>query len=262
MSLSLLSRVIAKLPLMIVLLCGLPCTSFAIDLKTAAQESSPKYHILENGEMGGICVEIIQAIERVDPEIHFYGYQNFLPFKRLQKYLENGQLDIFVGLKETEERKEKYTFLDFPLYELNYVMVVRKEDDVEIDSFEDVLLLGKKEEILTVSGSAAGRFLHEQGVILVDDSAKSPTILLQMLVAERGQFVFYHDLGIQDAIRKEGLEQKVKMLAFSFATYSHSAAFSINTPVRIIEKVRVALDKLEKGGDLANIRRKYNLLNK
>jgi len=62
------------------LLAGLTTPSFTVDLKTAAQNSSPKYYMLEDISMRGICVDIIQAIEHADPEIHITGYHEFLPF--------------------------------------------------------------------------------------------------------------------------------------------------------------------------------------
>jgi hypothetical protein len=60
-------------------------------LKTAAQESFPKYYKTADKGMAGVGVEIMKAVERVDPAIRFSGYQQFLPFKRLQHYLEQGK---------------------------------------------------------------------------------------------------------------------------------------------------------------------------
>ena len=243
--------------IIILFVTGIALPSFATDLKTAAQESTPKYFKLEDNTMGGICVDIMQAIENVEPEIQFNGYQEFLPFIRLQKYLENGQLDVFFGFKQTSKRKEKYNFLDIPLYQLNYVVAVRIDDKVKINSFDDIRSLGEKGKIVTVFGTAASRFLHKEGGLLVEDGARSPTTLLKMLIAKRGRFAFYHDLGLQSAIKDGALEKKIKILPVSFLTYYHYAAFSKNTPVETVDKVRTALEKLKDNGELAKIHSKY-----
>ncbi len=248
------------LGIIILILTGISFPSFAIELKTAAQESAPKYFKLEDNTMGGICVDIMQAIESVESEIQFNGYQKFLPFKRLQKYLEDGRLDVFFGFKETVKRKEKYSFLDIPLYQINYVVAVRIDDKVKINSFDDVRSLGEKGRMLTVSGTAASIFLHKEGGLLIADGAESPTILLKMLMFERGRFAFYHDLGLQSIIKNETLEKKIKILPVSFLTYYHYAVFSKNTPRETIDKVRTALEKLKDNGELAKIHSKYNLL--
>ena len=244
------------------LLIGIPFPVFAneaIVLKTAAQDSFPKYYKRSDHKMGGVCVDVIQAIEKVDSKIKFTGYQEFLPFKRLQTSLEKGQLDVFFGIKKTEKRIGKYVFLDIPLYELNYVIAARTENKIKINSFNDIRSLGEKGKILTVYGTAASRFLHEQGGLLVDSAAKTPLNALKKLIGDRGSFLFYHDLGLQSLIKKEELEQKVRILPGSYSTYYHYTAFSTNIPSETIDRVKIALEELIENGELTRIWRKYSL---
>ncbi len=248
--------------LFLVIFTAIPLSSSAdnrIELKTASQESFPKYYKTADGKMCGVCIDIIRAIERIDPEIKFVGYQRFLPFKRLQSYLEQGKLDIFFGFKRSEKRGKKFTFLDLPLYQINYVVAVRTEDNIKIDSFDDIRNLGKKGQILTVLGTSASKFLHKQGGLLIDDAARTPSIALKKLLAGRGSFVFYHDLGLKSIITKLGLDKKIKILPITFSTYWHYAAFSKYVPKSTINRVKIALEKLEKNGTLAEIRRKHYL---
>lgn len=246
----------------ILIFYGMALPSFAIELKTAAQNSIPKYFIDEDDRMGGICVDIMQAIEVVEPEIKFTGYQEFLPFKRLQMYLEEGRIDVFFGFRETAERKENYIFLKVPLYQIHYVVAVREEDNVTINALNDLRALGQDGKILTVHGSAASRFLHGEDGLLVDDGARTPSKLLRMLMAQRGRFAFYHDLGLRGAIKKDVLEKKVKILPVSFLMYAHYAAFTKNTDMTTITKVQKAIEKLMHNGALTKIHKKYNLLDK
>ena len=118
------------LPIIIYLLFffGIPFSSFAgdlIELKTATQESFPKYYKSDDHNMCGVCIDIIHSIEQLDPEIKFTGYNIFLPFKRLQSYLEKGELGVFFGFRKTEKRERPLNFLNIPLYQSNYVVAVR-----------------------------------------------------------------------------------------------------------------------------------------
>ncbi len=238
---------------------SMPFPVNAMELKTAAQESAPKYYTIERNKMAGICIDIMNAIESFDPEINFSGYEDFLPFKRLQMYLENGEIDVFFGFKKTTKREERYNFLDVPLYQVNYVIATLVDDNTNIHDFEDIRSLGSKGRILTVSGSAASRFLQRQGGLLIDDSARSPSTLLKKLAGGRGRLAFYHDLGLRTMIERENLEHKIKILPTSFSKYHHYAAFSKNIPPGTVSKVGRAIKGLINNGELARIKRKYKL---
>jgi len=235
----------------------IPLNLSAIELNTAAQDSAPKYYKSASNEMVGLCVDIIKAIERIDQSIKFNGYQEFTPFKRLQLELEKGQLDIFLGIKKTEKRKSKYKFIDIPLYQLNYVIAARIDDNINIHNLDDIRALHEDGKILTVHGSAASRFLKKQGGLLVGDGANSPLVLLKMLKHKRGRFAFYHELGLRDIINKEGFINEIKILPVSFLTYSHYAAFSKTVPDETRKKVKIALEKLISSGELTKIYKKY-----
>ncbi len=241
----------------ILLVLIISSTACAIELKTAAQNSGPKYYVMDNGDMGGICVDILLAVEAIDSRIKFSGYQEFLPFVRLQNYLEAGQLDVFFGFKKTDIRKEKFIFSDTPLYELNYVVAVLSDDPIEIKNFKTVRSLSQKGKLLTVNGTAASRFLKKEGVILYEDGAKSTINLIRMLISKRGRFAFYHDLGLNYTIKSEHLEDKVKVLPASFATYYHYAAFAKSAPRETIDSVTSALKRLQDTGELSQIYNNY-----
>ena len=84
-------------------------------------------------------------------------------------------------------------------------------------------------------------------------------MLLKMLSAKRARFAFYHDMGLKDIIKREGLQDKIKVLPMSFSQYSHSLAFSNATSAEVVAKVQKALDTLVKNGELKKIQKKYGL---
>lgn len=245
--------------LLLLVLTGASLPLVALELKTAAQNSPPKYYLREDGSMGGVCVDILHAIERVDPQLRFSGYEEFLPFKRLQLYLESGRLDLFCGLKNSPERLDRYFFSATPLYRLNYVIAARSDDHVDIESLDDIRRLGEQGRILTVFGSAAGRFLKNEGALYVNDSAPTPAHVIRTLLAGRGRFAFYHDLGLKNAIESEAAEQRITILPISFSSYHHYTAYSKSMPADLVARLNQALQFLRNDGTMAKIYQKYGL---
>ncbi len=243
----------------VLLLTLIAAPAEAVDLKTAAQQSAPKYIQQSDGSVGGICVEIMQALEQVDPGLRFDGHQNFLPFKRLQHQLEQGKLDVFFGFKRTAARAEKFIFLEKPLYQVNYVIAARRDDPVSLNSLDDLQDLTGDASLATIRGSAASKFLQTHDGLNVNDNISSTTQLLKVLEAGRFRFAFYHDLGLQNVISTEPFDSSLKILPVSFSTFNHYVAFSKDTPHSTIARVGAALDRIRANGTLARIQRKYNL---
>ncbi len=243
---------------LLLLMVALPAQ--ALELRTAAQDSAPKYLRQADGSMGGICIEIMQALEQADPDLRFTGTDNFMPFKRLQRQLANGEIDVFFGFKRTGSRLAKYRFLDNPLYQVNYVLAARRDDPLSIQSFDDLIDAVDDARVATVGGSAASKFLREQGSGLrINDSLTSPTQLMNILQVGRIRFAFYHDLGLEHVIDAEGFESSLKILPVSFSRYNHYVAFSKDTADSTIARVEKALEKIREDGTLARIQRKYHL---
>lgn len=238
----------------------LASSALAIELKTAAQDSAPKYFKLKNGKMGGLCVDIMQAIEKIDPEIKFVGHETFLPFKRMAQQLENGDIHVFFGFVKNKSREEKYNFVNIPLYQVNHVVAIRSDDNVDVKSFDDIRALGNDGKILTIFGTSTYRYLNKQGGLQIDDGGKNIPAVLKMLLLKRGRFAYYHNLGLATSIRNEGLQDKVKILPTSFREYYQYAAFSKKIPQETVVEVEKALKKLSASGELARILDKYIIL--
>ena len=248
-----------KLTFAILLMSLLPLSAHAINLKTAAQESAPKYVLNSDGKMGGLCIDIMDAIQKTDPKIKFNGKNKFLPFKRLQIELAKNKLDVFLGFKDTAKRLKQYNFLKTPLYQVNYVVAIRADDNVNISSLDDIVALGNKGKMITVSSTGASKFLAKKTGLVVDNNAKSTKTMLKKLLAGQGRFAFYHDLGLQNTIKTENLGNKVKILPVNFLTYHHYIAFSKSIAPEIVSQVESALNKVKSSGELAKIHLKYGL---
>ena len=96
--------------LMLLVLLGFSHVVVGLELKTAMQNSAPKYFVIEkNGkkEMKGLCIDIMRAIEKVSPNITFIADDYFTPTARIWKYLEQGEIDVYVGAGSNKERQKK-----------------------------------------------------------------------------------------------------------------------------------------------------------
>lgn len=103
----------------LILSCASPALGMT-KIRTAAQDASePKFVVLyESGKsaVGGICVDIMRAIERVDPTLKFVGDQTWQPLLRIEAGVSNGHLDACCGLLRTKPREAKYVYIDPPFF--------------------------------------------------------------------------------------------------------------------------------------------------
>lgn len=234
--------------------------SYGSELKTEYQNSYPKYYLTDNKdkkEVVGLCIDMIKAVEKKLPEIKIISNKGFIPFKRIQANLYNGKIDVFFGFAKNRNRLKKYIFIDIPLYEVNHVIAVRRDDNIKINTFDDIRKLMGDNRILTNFGTATENFLNKQGGLEVDSGGKDLTKNLIKLILKRGRFVYFHDIGLISTIKRDLKKTDIKILPTSFRKYHHYVAFSRKVPKKVIEKFVSAIKKLSNNGDLKRIQEKY-----
>jgi ABC-type amino acid transport substrate-binding protein len=230
----------------------------ALTLRTASQKGSEPKYILVNGQIEGLEVEIIEAVQKADPRIRITGLESFMPFKRIKREMEMGNLDCFFGFSYNEKRAEKFLFIQPPLYLFEYKMVMRADDLFEPKDFNDIRSLGKDNVILALFGTVGPEILKDQGGLLIDAGAKTVPALLKKLESKRGRFVFYQSFGTVHTIKQLGLERKFRLTKNSFADRGHYVVFPKATiPPDTVKQVEAALDKVRSSGELKRIVQKY-----
>ncbi len=233
-----------------------------IELRTAAQDSSPKYMALASPEgkqkIGGLCTDILRALEKVDPELKFTGDQKFVPLPRIEMMLEKGEIDVFAGYTKNPERESKVVFLEPPLYNTRHVMLVRADDPIQLNSFADLSKLGKAEPIMILHGSAGHDILKGIPGVTIDAESSNLDEMLRRLLSKRRRFIFYTELSLIDAIRRRGLADQVRILPQPFRVTHQHLALSRSLPAEKVERVQKALKKLTDSGELARIWEKHN----
>ncbi len=80
----------------------IPVGAFALELKTSAQELFQKFFTDSSGKMSGINIDIMRAIEKEVPDLKFVGKESkdirFAPWKRIQEWLEEREVDVVFGM--------------------------------------------------------------------------------------------------------------------------------------------------------------------
>lgn len=234
--------------------------SQALDVKTYYQDGFPKYFYKSiNGkkEIRGLCVEIMRLIEQKDPEIRFVAENRLVKFKRIKKDLQQGKIDVFLGMTHTKEREKQFTYIHLPLYQVNHVIAVRTNDEVKVNNFKDIRELGGQGLILSNQGTSTERFLKKQGGLLLDTGAQNLTNNLIKLLKKRGRFLYFHNLGLVSTIRDEDLTDRVRILPAVFHTYGHHLVFSNKAPKEAVEKVQRIMEEITASGELEKITRRY-----
>ena len=114
---------------------------FAIELKTIGFDSSkPKFNP-DNKERPGLSIEIMNEIEKIDPDIKFVGKNELVSRKQADDKVARGDIDVFFGLYKNPER-EKVVLFSNPLYPLHNKLAVRADDSISVSSLEEVKALG------------------------------------------------------------------------------------------------------------------------
>ena len=230
--------------------------AYPIDVRTAAQDSQPKF-IKEGSAMTGLCVDIFKALERTDPELKFLPISGFTPLPRTEAQLLEGSLDVICGLASTKDRKEKFDVIETPLYTTHLILAARKEETADVKGFDDIRKLGADAIVLTVTQTAQAELAAAQPGLKVDSAAKDTSQNLQKLVAGRGRFILHNDFALVDEIRRDNLGDKVKLLPTQLTTEGRFFIVSKKAPAGLKDKLAAALDKLSKSGELAKTFQPY-----
>lgn len=238
----------------LLLLCLLPwalgTTAWAWDVRTAAQDSQPKY-IREDGGFSGMCPDLWHAIERVDPQLRFIPPEGFTPLARIELQLEHGEIDAFCSLAKTPQRLDKLDFVHPPVYVTNSILAARMDETATPQNFQDLRKLGAT--VLVVAGTIHAQVLADWQDIPMDAGARDTSQNLQKLLAGRGRFVLHNDFALADEIQRDQLGDKIKLLPTPMFTDGRYFVVSRKAAPALKVRLATALLTLQRNGELARI---------
>lgn len=253
-------RVVQCLFVLIALSCASLCEAVVV-FRTAAQESSePKYLIVNKpGEpaIGGICVDIFRKIEKLNLDIRFVGDQTWMPRARIDSHAKAGSIDVICGLQKISRNTVLYDLLLPQLFSVDYLLAVRADDNVSIESWDDIRRLGDDGIILALRGFGIVDILQDLGGLTVDAGATSSASNLRKLIRGRGRFYCHRSPGIKQAVRNAGLQDQIRIISKPVHTEKFFMGVRKNLPAEQIKKISAALLLLEQSGELKKIFDKY-----
>lgn len=250
-------RLINRFFFTIMLLGSAVASGEVIELKTISQDGFRAKYNQPNQQKPGICIEIMQAIEKLDPDIKFVGLEAKASTARIEASLENGEIDVFFGLAKTAERAAKFVIAGPPLYTNLQALVVRSEDPIVVNDLTDLRQLGNDGIVLVNRGSAYSQYLKSFGGLTLDDQSIHVTANLLKLMSGRGRFYYVSPMYVSEEIEALGLTSKVRILPQRYERATNYVFFSRKTPKVFVNRVAANLRKLEKSGELKKIRSRY-----
>lgn len=247
--------------LVLALCCAVPAAAVTL-IHTAAQHATePKFLVVRQAgteHVVGLCVDIMRAIERVDPGLKFVGDQVVQPLIRVEAGVATGDLDAACGFVRTAQRELKFNYVEPPLFPVKYYLVARADDDIRINDWDDVRKLGDQGVILSVHGFGIARRLEDVGGLLVDSGANTSALNFQKLLAGRARFYYHRSPGVLAEIRHAGVTGKVRVLPTSMDSQKLYMVLSKKLAQGTAGRVRAALAALQKSGELAQLLAKWD----
>lgn len=227
-------------------------------LRTAAQEgSAPKYLVGSRpAGVGGLCPEILHALEAVDPEIRFEIDPKPTPLRRIEKSLQEGRLDVLCALLETPRRHQLAYRLSTPVYSVRERLVALRNESPDPKGFDDLARMGAL--VATQAGASYADKLRQHGVS-VDET--DTVAALRNIVRRRVRYYYGNELTCVYYIKAEQLGAELGLVPGVMGeTPSHFWAGRHLEPA-VVKRLDAALLRLKRNGTLERIYNRYAEMN-
>lgn len=229
---------------------GCAAAGEVLHLHVMGQESLPPKWLMRQGQPAGLCPDILAAIARLEPRLHFHGLHDFRSVLVIEQGLRNGKLHVACALLDTPIRREIADPVAQPLYLSRQRLAAAADDDAVVNSLDDLARL--KPLVNTSRGAAYIEHLRERG-IAVDDSTGANLTNLKKILAGHGRFFYMNELTLRWLIREHGLQQQVKLMPAILKEDPLYLWVSKKAPPQALPLLAAAIRKLQESGELARI---------
>lgn len=226
-----------------------------IQLRTAMQSGALAKYAPDDAAAPGLCLEILRAVERIDPGLRFVGLEVRAPLLRIERLLAQGEIDVFFCLLKSPARAAQWRYLPVPLYRIRQMAVQRANDPTELRSMADLVAAGLRKPVLLSQGTLLAETLRRGNVRI--GMAPSEREALQMLQLGRTDVVYGQDLNLLRSIRAVGLSEQLRLSSTVFDEDFQYATVSKQLSPAVADRLTQALQQLERDGSLRAIAEKY-----
>jgi glutamate/aspartate transport system substrate-binding protein len=219
-------------------------------VRILAQESIPPKWILDGNGARGLCPDLFAAIARVDPHIHFTGYDRGRSLPVIEDALGSGRVDAACGLLDSPARRRVAIRSSEPVFEARLRLAAVASDTQVVNNLDDLVRLHPL--INTARGSGFIEELKARG-IEVDDSTGDNIVNLRKILHGHGRYTYMNELSLVYLIRTEHLEKKVRILPAVFNEEPLYFWVSRKADPALAPAIDQALARLRASGELARI---------
>jgi ABC-type amino acid transport substrate-binding protein len=227
-----------------------------LTLRTVQQANSTVKYDPDGGPLKpGLCLEILRAVEKLDPGLRFAGLDQAVPLKRVERLLAEGLVDVFFCLLKSPEREKQWRYAAVPLYTIRHVVVQRADDPRSPDSLAELADWSRRKPVLVMRGTALARRLVAANVTVAEVGSEREA--LQMLTLGRADAIYGQDINLLRHVADSRLADKFRFGRTVFQEESQFLALRADLPAAHEERLTQALRKLEKDGTLRQLAEKY-----
>ncbi|WGL59395.1 transporter substrate-binding domain-containing protein [Pigmentibacter sp. JX0631] len=230
-------------------------------LRVPTFESKPKFY-KKNGKVIGLCIDVLSEIEKVEPKLKFTGMDEQISIVQIEQMVTDGEADIFLCNGETERRNVKLKKVNVPIFQAQSVLVARSEDAVEIKNIQDLQKLYPNNLVLSWKGTEQNDWILKKSKVMTDSGISGTNNmerLFQMLLTNRGRFLFVQKYTAINSIKELSLEKKVKILHPPLSVSNRYIWVSRKVPLEAVNLIEKALNKLKAKKILHELAKKYDI---
>jgi polar amino acid transport system substrate-binding protein len=221
-----------------------------MEVRVAAQDAiSPKWIQLPD-RAAGICPDIIAAIERVEPRLHFSGYRRSRSLPGIEAGLESGGLDAACALIPSARRHAIAVPAGKSVYLTRHLLAARAGDPAVVRDLRDLARMGAL--VTSQRGSVFTDELKAAGV-RVDDATDDNGLNLRKMLGGHGRFAYLNELTLRHYLRSEHLEARVRILPVALGAEPAYFWVSRKADPALAPMLGAAIDRLKADGELERI---------
>ncbi len=217
-------------------------------------EGFPPFAYKKDGRVVGIQIDLaVEVLRKLDVEVNARAY----PWSRAQALVEDGKADGFVTIP-TDKRGRYAKFSRLPLFTSDFEMYTGAGNP-RIEEFKMIRTLDQLRtvDIRHISFSESGWHLHNlKGAVGFLKQVKTSKQIILMLDRNRVD-VYIEQPRFWWEVKKMGMEKRiVKIPNVLDTTFWHLIIGKKSPFVRILPKIDVLMERMDKDGSLGKLREK------
>jgi glutamate/aspartate transport system substrate-binding protein len=229
---------------------AIPAGARGMDVRVAAQEAIAPKWIQAPARAAGICPDIMAAVERIEPRLHFTGYRRSRSLPGIEAGLETGSLDAACALIASPRRHAIAVPVGKSVYLTRHMLAARAGDTAAVRDLQDLVRMGAL--VTSQRGSVFTDELKAAGV-QVDDATDDNGLNLHKMLGGHGRFAYVNELTLKHYLRSEKLGQRVRVLPVVLGAESAWFWVSRKADPKLAPMLGGALDRLKANGELDRI---------